>query len=240
MSLTRPELLDHLGQWVTVTNPNPSLTASWYGRLVALSDDPTVIIQAPGGGQGVFPQGFAITPADPPPPGSISPRRQAAYDTAHELIRQLGPDLPPDTVHRNADIWRAVTAALDAAGVSSAANPDAPPGATVTLSTHPGDSTRDTVRTPGDTPPRRVPGTGGDLETPLLTDGTAHDLTSNVPTRPQPGDTGDTTGDTPGDERPDGVRFAYRASVRRDQVHAALTEAFELLDHELHGGAPDA
>jgi hypothetical protein len=35
----------------------------------------------------------------------------------YEYIRALGPYLPPDPVHRNAVIWRAVHAALDATPV---------------------------------------------------------------------------------------------------------------------------
>ena len=58
------------------------------------------------------------------------------------------------------------------------------------------------------------------------------DVNSNVPTRPRTGDTGDTSGDT-GDTRRDGVRFAYRATIRRAQVHRAITEAFDLLGAEL-------
>lgn len=227
MTLTRAELPDHLGQWITVTNPNPDLAASWYGRLVALADDPTVVIQAPGGGQGVFPQGFTITPADPPPPGSISPRRQAAYDAVYGVIRDLGARLPPDTVHRNAAIWRAVTAALDAANISLNANPDDP----APLRSVPAEDTAgDTVPTTRHTAEDTAPATGGHVRTTVPEDGTGCDLTSGVPVRPHPED----TGDTPGDTRPDGVRFAYAATVRRGQVRHAITEAFGLLDRELH------
>ncbi|WP_394436215.1 hypothetical protein [Streptomyces sp. SGAir0957] len=41
--------------------------------------------------------------------------RQSAYDAVWDHIRALGQHLPSDTVHRNAMIWRAVHAALDAA-----------------------------------------------------------------------------------------------------------------------------
>ncbi|MFB7496041.1 hypothetical protein ACFC09_15340 [Streptomyces sp. NPDC056161] len=54
---------------------------------------------------------------------------------------------------------------------------------------------------------------------------------------PHPEDTRDTAGDTSGDTRLDGVRFAYTASARRDQVRHAITEAFELLSRELHPAA---
>lgn len=43
--------------------------------------------------------------------------RQAAYDAVYTHIRSLGDYLPPDRVHRNAIIWRAVESALKAAGV---------------------------------------------------------------------------------------------------------------------------
>jgi hypothetical protein len=43
--------------------------------------------------------------------------RQPAYDAVYEYLRRLGPYLPRDTVHRNAIIWRAVHAALDATPV---------------------------------------------------------------------------------------------------------------------------
>ncbi|MEU1088984.1 hypothetical protein ABZ401_19475 [Streptomyces sp. NPDC005892] len=43
--------------------------------------------------------------------------RQPAHDAVFEYIRSLGEYLPPDRVHRNAVIWRAVQAALDATPV---------------------------------------------------------------------------------------------------------------------------
>jgi hypothetical protein len=43
--------------------------------------------------------------------------RQPAYDAVYEYIRRLGPYLPPDPRHRNAVIWRAVHAALEATPV---------------------------------------------------------------------------------------------------------------------------
>lgn len=52
------------------------------------------------------------------PPGGPEGRdaRQAAYDAVYAYIGALGDAMPPDPVHRNAIIWRAVTAALDATG----------------------------------------------------------------------------------------------------------------------------
>ena len=43
--------------------------------------------------------------------------RQPAYDAVYAYLRALGDYLPPDPVHRNAVIWRAVHAALDATPV---------------------------------------------------------------------------------------------------------------------------
>lgn len=54
-----------------------------------------------------------MNPALPVRPDS----RQPAYDAVYAYIRGLGTYLPPDPVHRNAVIWRAVNAALDATPV---------------------------------------------------------------------------------------------------------------------------
>ncbi|MEV0220912.1 hypothetical protein [Streptomyces sp. NPDC050704] len=52
---------------------------------------------------------------DPDPALPVRPDpRQSAYDAVYEYIRGLGTYLPPDPVHRNAIIWRAVNAALGA------------------------------------------------------------------------------------------------------------------------------
>ncbi|MFM9594141.1 hypothetical protein ACKI16_23680 [Streptomyces scabiei] len=228
MSIPRADIPSHLGQWVTVSNP--SLPASWYGCLIALADAPSVILALPGGGQATLPQGFTVTPAEPPPPGAISPRRQAAYDAAYDVIGSLGQSLPSDTVHRNAAIWRAVNAALDAAGVQARANPAEPDPAPADTLPPPGD----TVAVTRDTMEDTALAAGGHVRTALPGDGIGCDLTSGVPARPHPGD----TRDAEGDRRGDGVRFAYTATVRRGQVHAAITEAFELLGAELHPRRP--
>jgi hypothetical protein len=52
----------------------------------------------------------SVLPVQPDP-------RQPAYDAVYEYIRALGGYLPPDPVHRNAVIWRAVHAALNATPV---------------------------------------------------------------------------------------------------------------------------
>jgi hypothetical protein len=155
--------------------------------------------------------------------GTSSPRRQAAYDAVYDLIHDLGPVLPPDPAHRNAAIWRAVNAALDAAGLPVTADPADPRGDTVP-------PTVDMVPTAGDTAEDTALATGGHVRVTVPGDGLGCDLTSGVPVRPRAGDTGDTAGGT----RPGGVRFTYTARVPRGQIPAALTEAFELLDAELH------
>ncbi|QPL14116.1 hypothetical protein QEH48_gp087 [Streptomyces phage TurkishDelight] len=281
MTIPRADLPGHLGQWVTVSNP--SLPASWYGCLLALADAPSVILALPGGGQATLPQGFTVTPAEPPPPGAISPRRQAAYDAVYDVIGSLGQSLPSDTVHRNAAIWRAVNAALDAAGVQVRANPAEPDPAPGDTLPPPGDTQRrqdaldriqaiprlphasertgvqgraytrgwqsvialvdnalagDAVPVTRDTVEDTALAAGGHVRTAVPGDGLGCDLTSGVPARPHPEDTRGTGADTPGDTRPDGVRFAYRATVRRGQVHEAITEAFGLLDRELHPDRP--
>ncbi|MFF4552688.1 hypothetical protein [Streptomyces sp. NPDC001422] len=59
------------------------------------------------------PSGEATNPAFPVEPAP----RQPAYDAVYEYIGQLSGYLPPDPVHRNAIIWRAVQAALGATAV---------------------------------------------------------------------------------------------------------------------------
>lgn len=44
-----------------------------------------------------------------------TPSRRAAYEAVYEVIRGLDAFMPRDSAHRNAIIWRAVHAALDAA-----------------------------------------------------------------------------------------------------------------------------
>ena len=96
----------------------------------------------------------------------------------------------------------------------------------------PGD-TEATVPTPGNTGDQTSPTGGGHAHPPVPLDERERGLTSGVPERPRPQDTGDTDGDGTGDTRPDGVQFAYRATVRRDQVRHAIAEAFDLLSAEL-------
>ncbi|MFI9598888.1 hypothetical protein ACIHCX_03235 [Streptomyces sp. NPDC052043] len=51
-------------------------------------------------------------PDEPTAPG-LDPR-MPAYDAVYAYVRRLGDRMPADPVHRNAIIWRAVSAALDA------------------------------------------------------------------------------------------------------------------------------
>jgi hypothetical protein len=65
-------------------------------------------------------EGYAEPPTDEELNSPLLVRpdpRQPAYDAVYEYIRGLGDYLPPDRVHRNAIIWRAVQRALDATHV---------------------------------------------------------------------------------------------------------------------------
>lgn len=55
------------------------------------------------------------------PMQSKSDPAEVAFNAVYAYIQELGDHLPTDTAHRNATIWRAVHAALDAtpAGISS-------------------------------------------------------------------------------------------------------------------------
>lgn len=57
-------LLQLLGEWVTVRNPD--LPVSWYGRLVGLHDDPGLLLAIPGRGGTCLPQRYTITAAEAP------------------------------------------------------------------------------------------------------------------------------------------------------------------------------
>ncbi|WP_413808170.1 hypothetical protein [Streptomyces sp. OE57] len=115
-----------------------------------------------------------------------------------------------------------------AADPQATANPAGPTAGTVRAS-------GDAVPVAGDTVEDTVLAVGGRVRIPVPGDGTGCDLTSGVPVFPHPED----TGDAGGDRRGDGVRFAYTATVRRGQVPAAITEAFQLLDRELHPHRPE-
>ncbi|MBH0242441.1 hypothetical protein I3W98_05985 [Streptomyces cavourensis] len=77
--------------------------------------------------EGIVHEAQARTASAPSEEGSPEPSRdtaqvrpdprQPAYDAVYENIRSLGEYLPPNTAHRNAIIWRAVQAALDATPV---------------------------------------------------------------------------------------------------------------------------
>ncbi|MFF7851888.1 hypothetical protein ACFZDF_30515 [Streptomyces sp. NPDC007910] len=56
-------------------------------------------------------------PAAGPDDTQTADARQPAYTAVYAHIRALGDHMPPDPVHRNAMIWRAVHAALDATPV---------------------------------------------------------------------------------------------------------------------------
>jgi hypothetical protein len=47
-----------LGEWVTVTNPVHR--SVWQGQLIGLADDPSLLLNAPGGGRLCLPQSFDV------------------------------------------------------------------------------------------------------------------------------------------------------------------------------------
>jgi hypothetical protein len=55
---------DLLGQTVTITHP--TLPGTWTGRLIALADHPSVVIEQPDGRRVSLPQTYGIQPADQP------------------------------------------------------------------------------------------------------------------------------------------------------------------------------
>lgn len=87
----RGELYDllHRGAWVTVRNP--WVSSEWSGRLIAMHDDPGIVIEQADGVRICLPQEFAVTeePAPParPAPGAAALRQLAA------ALRQLAADL---------------------------------------------------------------------------------------------------------------------------------------------------
>jgi hypothetical protein len=66
----------------------------------------------------VAPVGEATDPTDDDP--ATAPERQPAYDAVYAYIRQLGDEMPGSKIQRNAIIWHAVAAALDAMDASPA------------------------------------------------------------------------------------------------------------------------
>lgn len=95
-----PEPSDSLDCPDEQADPHPALTAKLYAPM-------------PDEGHPEPPTEDERNPALPVYPDP----RQLAYDAVYEYIRALGPYLPPDPVHRNAVIWRAVNAALGATPV---------------------------------------------------------------------------------------------------------------------------
>lgn len=61
MTPNRPDLMTLLGHYVTVTNPH--VGSSWSGKLVALADDPFLVIDQHDGTRMVLPQRFYVAPA---------------------------------------------------------------------------------------------------------------------------------------------------------------------------------
>ncbi|MFI7448115.1 hypothetical protein ACIBQX_11510 [Nonomuraea sp. NPDC049714] len=60
----RPNLKRLIGKWVMMTTPQGLV---WVGRLSALHNRPTMVIDLPDGTSVLAPQDFAISQVDPPP-----------------------------------------------------------------------------------------------------------------------------------------------------------------------------
>jgi hypothetical protein len=93
--MNRPELMDLLGEHITVTNPHAG--TSWTGKLVAIGDEPCVVIDQDHGPRLCLPQSFTVTRVDDPSP---APGSDADAQVEHEDFR-LG-DVPNDVVIQEA------------------------------------------------------------------------------------------------------------------------------------------
>lgn len=82
----RETLMTLLGRQVTVTNP--AHPVSWSGRLLAVADDPSILIEGEDGGRMCLPQAFVVEPADGEAPrgvrGAANPADQAFPASAEE------------------------------------------------------------------------------------------------------------------------------------------------------------
>lgn len=65
---SREDLEALLGEWVTVANP--LVHTVWQGQLIALADDPSLMLNTPRGGRLCLPQSFDVQRAAPPTAGA--------------------------------------------------------------------------------------------------------------------------------------------------------------------------
>lgn len=93
--MNRPDLMDLVGQRVTVTHPNSHTTST--GKLVALADHPTLILDLDDGHRMVYRQDRCkVTPADdtpapiPPWEQEILDRQAATIGLENTLLAHLG------------------------------------------------------------------------------------------------------------------------------------------------------
>jgi hypothetical protein len=225
-----------LGEWVTVRNPD--LPVSWYGRLIGLHDDPGLLLEIPRRGGTCLPQRFTVTAAAPPtePGPDLLDAALAVGQRAEQVLERVRaiPRLPHVSQQTGTQGraytrgWESVIAMLDNALADCCVCGGAPVvyrnfkeqpfcgpcancecGQDVCVRTRPDTSGGHVHTTDADEiPPTRTP-------PPTSTD--------TVRTRPDT-DTADTS-DL-------GVRVEYRATVRRDQVHLAIAEAFDVISRE--------
>lgn len=74
----RQTLVDLIGQRVTVTNP--TLPVSWTGRLLGLSDHPSLTVEDEHGRRMTLPQSFRVEPAPPAVEGAAKPGENPAVE----------------------------------------------------------------------------------------------------------------------------------------------------------------
>lgn len=83
--MNRPDLMDLLGHRVTITNPGGS---SWTGKLVAVGNEPCLVIDQDRGPRICLPQSFAVAPADPPAPEPLAPWELELLDQQAAAIQR--------------------------------------------------------------------------------------------------------------------------------------------------------
>lgn len=111
---------DHVRRlWLHIHEMTSDVASGYHGHAVEARTWTTeeIVREAHARVTGAATEGDSY-PTPAPDDAQIRPDpRQPAHEAVYEYIRNLGPYLPPDTPHRNALIWRAVTAALDATPV---------------------------------------------------------------------------------------------------------------------------
>ncbi|MET9445329.1 hypothetical protein [Streptomyces sp. NPDC006610] len=105
--------------WLHIHEMTSDVAAGYHGHATEIRvwDTEEIVHEARARAAGTATEGDSY-PKPTPEEAQVRPDpRQPAYDAVYEYIRGLGEYLPPDPAHRNAVIWRAARAALDATPV---------------------------------------------------------------------------------------------------------------------------